>query len=127
MAQGFIGNPDFRRAGFGAILSIILSLQIRCKITSISKKCYKHQLMFIDFALSTDATDALSTHDLCTDVVPESYKSLMIFVEFGSARGQDFSWSYRSFCRRKVTSVSKNATKTNRFSSICVPGAIEIY
>ena len=41
MAQGFIGNSDFRRAGFGAILSIILSLQSRCKIMSISKNATK--------------------------------------------------------------------------------------
>ena len=90
------------------------------------KKC-KKQLILIDFAFSTDATDASSMHDLCTVFVPESFKSPMIFVEFGSARGPDFSWSYRSSCRRKVTSVSKNATKTNCLSSICFPGAIEFY
>jgi len=75
----------------------------------------------IGFVLSTDAIDALSMHDLCTVVVPESYKSLMIFIDVGSARGPFFSWSHRSFCCRKAASVSENATTPIDFHRFVFP------
>ena len=127
MAQGFIGKSDFRRTGFGAILSIILSLQSRCKITSISKNATKTN-WFWSILLYQLMRPMRCRRTIYAPFLSQNHTNpWWFFVEFGSARGPDFSWSYRSFCRRKVTSVSKNVRKTNWFSSICVPGATEIY